>query len=367
MQRVAIVIGSLRPGGTERFGTWLAGELSRRGREVRLVTLADDVEDVVPVPSGVRLDRFTGGRSQNHVLDALLRPARLLRLRALLLARRHEVVVSLGDYNNLSVLTALAGSGRRVIVAERTNPESYWLGRARERMRRLLYRRAFRVVVQTEHVARWARRFLPAGRVRVIPNGVQRPRRSGRPTSRVKGEPPYRVVSVGRLTWEKGHDRLLDAFAMIPPVQRQGWTLWIVGDGPERAPLEARIAALGLHGVVHLVGFQEHVADWLATADIFALPSRVEGFPNALLEAMAAGCACVAFDLPSGPRDLIETGRNGLLVDRDNVAEFAEALAAVMADPEYRSSLGKAAQQVNDDFSAERIVDEWLRTLDEAP
>ncbi|CAN5644389.1 N/A [soil metagenome] len=129
------------------------------------------------------------------------------------------------------------------------------------------------------------------------------------------------VVAAGRLAREKGFGRMIEAFA---PVAREhpGWRLDIYGEGSERATLTRRIARLGLDGRVRLPGYIDDFRGVLAGAAAYALTSRAEGFPMVLIEAMSAGVPLVAMDCTRGPGEIVDDGKNGLLVEDGDVAGF---------------------------------------------
>jgi glycosyltransferase involved in cell wall biosynthesis len=151
------------------------------------------------------------------------------------------------------------------------------------------------------------------------------------------------VVFTGRMAAVKGLPVLLDALALLRDVA--GLRVTLVGDGPDRAALEARAAALGLAGVVKFAGYRSsgEVAGILRDADVLVLPSFAEGLPVVLMEAMAAGLPVVATQIAGIP-ELVESGVNGELVPPGNVAALAEALRKVLADPERARAMGLAGQ-----------------------
>src|SRR6476659_8972473 len=144
-------------------------------------------------------------------------------------------------------------------------------------------------------------------RGRVVPNPVLAP-----PPSTVAPDDPPVLVALGRLVPQKGFDMLLEAFAPVA-ARHPGWRLEVWGEGPDRAQLESRRDALGLGGRVRFPGVTPHADELLRRASIFVLSSRREGFPMVLGEAMANGVASISFDCPSGPRELITDGVDGLL------------------------------------------------------
>jgi glycosyltransferase involved in cell wall biosynthesis len=116
---------------------------------------------------------------------------------------------------------------------------------------------------------------------------------------------------------------------------------------------------LGIADAVSLPGIVQDPERWMAQCALFVLPSRYEGFPNALLEAMAMGCAVIAADCPSGPRELVLDGKNGLLVPPENVEALAAALKTLMGDIALRRRLGERAISVRQRFAREAIIERW--------
>lgn len=351
------MIPGLGGGGAERILTGLANRWVRRGDEVTIVTVDDAGHDAYPLDAAVgRVALELVGRS-HHLLEGALQGVRRARAMRRALGRvRPDAVVSFIRSANVLALLSCAGTGVPVFVSERTDPrldpgvrrQPAWAA-----IRRVLYPRATGVVVQTESVARWARAFVP--RVHVIPNFVERPDRMATPG---QASGPRRLCAVGRLGPEKGFDLLVEAFASVAP-RHPDWSLAILGEGTERRRLEALVRARGVGERVALPGRVADPSVQLADAHLFALPSRREGFPNALLEAMAVGLPAVAFDCRSGPGEIVRNGENGLLVPDGDVAALTAALDRLMSSAAERERLGRAAREVASVYAPERIFAAW--------
>jgi len=206
--------------------------------------------------------------------------------------------------------------------------------------------------------------FEPA-RVRIVPNGVVVPEpgrvaEARRRTRAALGIPADAVwaVFVGRLTREKGLDVLLRAVAGGSPIA----SLLVVGDGAERAALEAEAGHAGVH--VRFCGYHEDVSSFLAAADVFVQPSRSEGLPFAVLEAMAHGLAIVASDVGGMPGALEGCG---WLVPPDDSPALARRLVGLAADPRVRRELGEAGRaRVARDFGVPAMMRALHAAYDEA-
>jgi glycosyltransferase involved in cell wall biosynthesis len=139
----------------------------------------------------------------------------------------------------------------------------------------------------------------------------------------------------------------------------------IFGEGTERTALQEQIDRRGGRGQVSLCGRAAKMGPHLATASMFVLSSRFEGFPNALTEAMSWGVPVVACDCPTGPRELVEDGVNGRLVAADDVGALRAAMAELMRSPEDRCRLGAEARRSLHRFAPNEIVDRWDALLEE--
>lgn len=197
-------------------------------------------------------------------------------------------------------------------------------------------------------------RISPAA-VRVIYNGVAA-NRGPRPA----GAPELNVACVGRLSHEKGVDVLLEAFARVqvafPPCR-----LTIVGDGPLRDELEAQATRLGVS--CEFTGWRRDVPELLRRMDLLVLPSRSEGLPLALLEAMAAGLPAVAADV-GGVREAAQDGLTALLTPAEDPAALAEAIVKLLGDAPLRARMGQAAaQRFNQQFELSKMINAYAELL----
>ena len=173
-----------------------------------------------------------------------------------------------------------------------------------------------------------------------------------------------RVIAVGRLDYQKGFDRLLDAWAQIPAAARDGWTLDIFGQGEWMQMLQEQIGRLGIGDSAHLCGPTRHIFEEYARSAFLAMSSHYEGFPMVMIEAMACGLPVVTFAYPCGPKDIIREGENGLIVPEGNIPALAEAMGRLMADTVLREQMSEAARDVTRTYSEENVMNQWKQCFE---
>jgi len=347
---IAVIIPSLSHGGAERVASTLVNEWAwRPGIEVHLVTFSGlhDFHALDPRVRRVNMPLPPGPGPLALVTLAW-------RIRRHLSRQKVAAVLSFMDKYNVFILLALAGSGIRVSVSDRSNPlrrRPAWLNA----LKRLTYPRATAVIAQTAQAAKEIARIAGPSRVTVIPNPLVLP---AGPAGAFEDRERL-VLNIGRLVEEKGQIYLIRAFARA---RMPGWRLVILGEGPLRSVLEAETASFGVRDRIDLPGVISDLDPWYARASIFAFPSVSEGYPNALVEAMARGLPCISSDCDAGPREILTHGADGILVPPGDEGALADALEELAADGAMRRRLGAKGGARVMALSAEEISDRYLQT-----
>ena len=274
-------------------------------------------------------------------VQAVSGPQAVLLRQALERQQPRRVLALLSRTSMLSCL-ALWDQPTHLVVSERNDPSRQSLPAPWPQLQRLLYRRADVVTANTEGVLQGLAAMPQLQRLQLLPNPL--PALALPPEAAAAAGRPAGFVSVGRLVHQKGLDLLLEALAGCPG-PAASWPLVLVGDGVERPALERQALSAGLVDRVQFAGFQRDPLPFLLGASVFVLPSRFEGMPNALLEAMAAGLAVIVSDASPGPLEVVEHRRSGLVVPAGDVEALASALAELAADPQLCRALGRAARR----------------------
>lgn len=339
----AIVIATNRLvyGGAERQKALLAAELARRGYPVTIVCVQRFGPMIDEIPHSVRVVR------QPWWTPAIDLPA-------------GPAVLISGDTNTetgFGTLWRAAGRDRRWLVAPHTPPEEDGPIYSRPLAAAMSRADGF-VVLAQRHWEMLAARHRLTGRRFVAPNGVTM---EGQPSQRVRpGDAPVHLVVLSRIVEHKNPHLLVDALSGLTEFP---WTLSISGDGPDRAKLEARTPT-ELRDRVHWRGWSPGPEHALAEADLLCLPSRSEGFPLVILEAMARAIPVAASAICAVP-EMLDFGKAGFLVEPVSVRGWRAHLAEILADPAALPSVGlRGFERMGKHYTVEAMTDAYLDAID---
>jgi glycosyltransferase involved in cell wall biosynthesis len=346
----AIALNSFEAGGTEHQMTELARRLDRRRFCVHVVCLGDRgalrarVDRMAPI-----VEFPIAGLRSATTLRQLVRFAAWCRTEGI------QIVQACDFYTNVFAMAGAALAGVPVRIAARRDVYMPERTAGQQRLQRLAYQLAHRVVANSEAcVDRLIEEGVPEWRIARVENGIDVARfQPAAAASRRRV-----ITTVANLRPGKGHDVLLGAAARVikrvPDARFQ-----IVGDGPERAALERQAAALRISAHVAFLGHRDDVPRVLAESDLFAFPSRMEASPNAVIEAMAAALPIVA-SRTGGIPELIAHERTGLLVPPGDERALAAALLRLIDRPDLAARLGAGARQdAEGRFSFDRMAGEF--------
>lgn len=362
--RITLLVASLGGGGAERAVTSLAEAFNLRGYAVTVVTWNSEEPDFYSLPPNIArkrvpLDNSTFFRWYN-ILGHL---RRTYKLRSSIKETKPDVVVSFLDgTNELFLLSSIGQRYVKMISCQVDIREHKHYNLRWNAIRNMLYGLADRVVFLDGHQAKRASNIHPLWKCTGIPNplpiiDISIPKDAEAVLVNTKKH-PRNIVAMGRLTYQKGFDLLLEAFSPLA-AQFPDWGLVILGEGPDRQKLEAQAEASGLDGRVFMPGRISNPHGIIAKCDVFAFSSRYEGQGLALAEAMACGIPVVSFNCPSGPSEIIVDQVDGILVPAQDVVSFGDALTVLMENEEKRETMGQKALAIADRLSTQGIVDSW--------
>ncbi|BCD67751.1 glycosyltransferase family 4 protein [Nitratiruptor sp. YY09-18] len=358
--KVAILLYSLGSGGAERQASLLANRLANDGYEVELFLVYDKI--FYDLDSAIKL----------HILDnapLFLSPykkfAKLLPL-AKKYAKLCNADISISFMNRpnyINILSRFFGNRAKIIVSERGTPSTYYQGLQGFVSRwliRFLYPRADMVIANADANRKDLEKNFYIKKIQTIYNMFDLAQIE-KLCQNAKRYEKFTFITVGRIDEYKNQILQIEALAHSG-LDAQ---LVIIGDGPLRSKLTARAKELGIGEKVHFLGVQKNVFSYLKNADCFLLTSRSEGFPNVLVEAMACGLPVIATDCKSGPAEILEEGKLGILIPNNDKDALIKSMQKIYQDKNLRKQLSKRAKMRAKDFAIDKIFDSWKEVIDE--
>lgn len=371
MKLIYCTHSTCNPGGMERVLLNKVTYLSQLpGWEVAVVTTDQNQRPpFYPFPEKVRMTDLGINYSEDNEKGAWKKITGYLRKRkehkrkltALLLKEKPDIVVSLYPSESSFIPDIKDGSrkvlelhyckffrlqyGRRGLLG--------WIDKLRTRQDEQIVRRFDKFVVLTnEDRGYWGN--LP--NIEVIPNAAMHV------SDAYSDVMNKRVIAVGRLDYQKGFDRLIQAWELVQYTGKfTDWKLDIFGQGEWREMLQQMIDKAELQNTVCLNRPTKQIGEEYVKSDMLVMSSNYEGFPMVMIEAMACGLPVVSFDYKCGPKDIIQTGINGLLVPNGDIQALADAMMKVMEDEAYRKMLSLNARKVVDTYSEQAVMSQWIR------
>lgn len=167
------------------------------------------------------------------------------------------------------------------------------------------------------------------------------------------------ALFAGRFVYQKGLERMLESWKIVVD-KRNDWVLKLVGEGEQKKALIEQCKMLGIENYVIFEETTNNMTEEYYNTSIFLLTSKFEGFALVLAEAIQCGVPCISFDCPYGPAEIIDNGENGILVENENIEEFANAILKLIDDEDLRKKMGKAAIEKSKDYLPERIMPQWI-------
>lgn len=371
MKLIYCTHSTYNPGGMERVLLNKVTYLSQLpGWEVAVVTTDQHQRPpFYPFPEKVRMTDLDINYSDDNDKGAWKKITGYLRKRkehkrkltALLLKEKPDIVVSLYPSESSFIPDIKDGSkkvlelhyckffrlqyGRKGLLG--------WIDKLRTRQDEQIVRRFDKFVVLTnEDRGYWG--DLP--NIEVIPNAAMHV------SDAYSDVMNKRVIAVGRLDYQKGFDRLIQAWELVQHTGKfTDWKLDIYGQGEWQEMLQQMIDKAELQNTVCLNRPTKQIGEEYVKSDMLVMSSNYEGFPMVMIEAMACGLPVVSFDYKCGPKDIIQSGINGLLVPNGDIQALADAMMKVMEDEAYRKMLSLNARKVVDTYSEQAVMAQWIR------
>jgi glycosyltransferase involved in cell wall biosynthesis len=366
MKHVAFLIPDLGVGGSEISVTRLANLLSINGYKVDIIVYnSKSMTSSHQIKSGISIHYNYPCSFYNPILIYFI----YFKLRAL----KPDIVIGWSTYANfLSTIVSIFPNNWTIVVSERNYPPKLFSNLTTNSFKikiiffliKKLYKRADVITANSKNCIDYLKQYIGDGpeyfHLRNFIDVESAVIKSKLKENKIPKKCFYpRILSLGRIDGQKGFDILLEAFKKVR--EHKTWSLLIVGDGPERKVLKHTINKLGLKNSVTWAGKVNNPYPFYDWADIVVIPSRYEGSPNVLLEAMTCGCAVICTDCKTGPKEMTENGRYAKLIPTDNPDELAEAVLDLGSNCIKSQNLGKkASKHIKNKYDVEKVSKDIL-------
>ncbi|MDD4689305.1 MAG: glycosyltransferase [Eubacteriales bacterium] len=357
-KKILFVLPRMGGGGAERVVSLIANSLSKNN-SIHIFTLVGG-ESFYQLNEEVIYDSVNITVNRKNKLTTLWSEATSLyksfvQIRNYIKKEKFDIVISfLVETDILVGLCKLFGLKFKHVCSERNDPTKR--SGLQLKIITAIYKRATLFVCQSKMVASFYKE-VPTEIKRVISNPVQP---ENLPQRNVVN--PNRIVAVGRLSTQKNFRMLINSFSNTANEFSEA-TLDIYGEGPQRETLQAQIDLLNLTGRITLCGARKDLQQCIADAQLFVMSSDYEGFPNALLEAIAIGIPVISTDFPTGIAKELIGKENGLVVPVDDEKSMTDGIRYMLSHKELLSDMGNANYQMAKRFYTENIIKMWEEEL----
>lgn len=355
-KKILFLIGNLNnSGGTERVCSIIANGLSDNGYQVVITSISQGTQPFFPINNNIKVNNLfdTVGRALYRT------PSIIYKLRRVLIAEKIDILIIVESMSVLFSLPAIQGLSIKHICWEHFNFKID-LGKSSRRLARQLAAYYCDIVVTLTDRDRnfWLANTNNKSQIVTIANPCPFIEEKSFSEKNTK-----MVLAVGRLTYQKGFDLLLDSWRKVNK-DFPDWKLIIAGEGEDRSLLEDYLSKHDLSDSVYFVGNTNHIDQYYEKAEIFCLSSRFEGFPMVLLETLSYGIPVVAFDCNTGPAEILEN-TGSILVPDGNTSLLSEGLIKLIKDKKLRDEISIRSINKSKLYQSDLIIQNWLDLIEE--
>ncbi|MGK0254630.1 MAG: GalNAc-alpha-(1-_4)-GalNAc-alpha-(1-_3)-diNAcBac-PP-undecaprenol alpha-1,4-N-acetyl-D-galactosaminyltransferase [Mariniflexile sp.] len=351
MKKAFILIPTLTAGGAERVASeLLINWCLLENVEVHLILFTKD-PFFYQIPSSVKI-HYLGLENNKGKFYRLLNLFFMgLKIRKIVTKEKPTFILSFMNKYNIFTVFSLMGVFSKIIVSERDSPTEV-LSKFKVLLRNIAYKKVKGLIAQTYSYKKFIMEQLPKLNVKVISNPVREIDLDGHIKENI-------ILTVGRLEPKKGHKYLIEAIDKIDH-ELGTWKVMIVGDGSQKGHLQTLVNNKKLNHRIEFIGQVKNVEHWLGKSKVFVFPSLFEGFPNALAEALVAGNACLSFNCPTGPSDLIDDFVNGELIPVKDVEHLSNSILKLINDPGLIEKYSTNSRKLRISLNSEKISKQYF-------
>jgi len=362
-KKILFIILNLGCGGAQRVISTIANGISKEKYDVSFMTLGKKESDFFKLDSEVKridLDLYKPSASVSEAFRNNV--SSIKTIREFVNRINPDLVISFLNRTNVRVLISLFNSAIPLVISERSDPTHNKIGKLWSLLRFISYHKTKVLVCLSKGVsdAFW---YVPKKKKVVIYNPIEISDKVDDKYSFPFNKTRNYIITVGRLVEDKAQSHLIQAFSSIAE-KYVNWDLLIFGEGQLRKKLTELVVSEGLSDRIYLPGETKNPIAEMKQSQMFVLTSLWEGFGNVIVEAMSAGIPVISTDCESGPSEIIDHGKTGLLVPVGNIEKIAKAMEKLISNKESRTSLARAASQELNRFDKDSIIKQWEELFD---
>jgi GalNAc-alpha-(1->4)-GalNAc-alpha-(1->3)-diNAcBac-PP-undecaprenol alpha-1,4-N-acetyl-D-galactosaminyltransferase len=359
-KNILFVIPGMQQGGAERVLSLMANYWAQKNNTVSVITF-DNAEPFYSLNDKIKIYKLNSAKNSfgffNFLVNNIKRTVAYFKyLRNI----KPDIIISFTDNADVYCVLYNYFLHYPLIITQRTNPYFNTLPKSIKWLPGLIYRSANAIVIQTAQTVQLYQKL----QIKLPPLAavIYNPLNKDIYSPAVIQQRQNIILAVGRLyNIDKHFDKLIEIFAAS---SNKNWQLHIAGTGPDLEMLQNKITSLNLLTQVKLLGSIKDLKPLYQQAKIFTTTSEFEGFPNALCEAMANGCACISYNCATGPSEIINNDKNGILVDVGDSIKFTEQLSLLMNDEEKITRFSTEAYKIQTLLDENKIMQQWEQLID---
>lgn len=357
MKKICFFIGNLNhSGGTERVTSIIANELSKYNYEIHILSLFGGKDPFFEVEEKVKIHSLFSERfsfKKNFIQT-------IWKIRQFIINNKIDTLIVVDSISCVFTVPALIGLHINHICWEHFNLKVNLGSRARDLGRWLAAKWCDKIITLTQRdKCFWDEKFelVSTKKVIAIANPSPFPLQDNVPSLEYKN-----ILCVGRLTHQKGFDLLIPAWAKIAHLL-VGWKITIIGSGEDEKMLKQMAQDYKVDQCIDFVGQQKNMDQFYRNSSFFCMSSRYEGLPMVLLEAQSYGLPIVAFDCDTGPAEVIEHGKNGFLIEKENIILLSENILSLSQIDCFEVFI-KNAFEKSQSFNINNMLQYWRKVIE---
>lgn len=334
-KKIFLIISSIQKGGTQKNIIDLFNYWKRIGHNIKIITFDKKIKYLNKKIKNNVIDLALQKKSKNVFYSIFNNLERIYKLRTIIKKNQRNHIFSFISTTNILAVIANFGLKNNLIISERNDPELQNISKVWTILRKIFYRYANKVTANSKKACNFLERFVSKKKIFFIPNHIFLNQK------KTKSKKKKIILAIGRLHYQKGFDVLIDSF-YLSKVYKNGWKLVILGEGSEEKFLKNKVKKLKLNNKILFKGFVDPTI-WYKKSKIFVLPSRFEGTPNVLLEAISMGLPTIITNNCKGAMYYLKNNFSTLVVPAENSQALSKTIIKLIYNENLQKKIDKEA------------------------